>query len=80
MTGLSMGSASAIAKKFSRKDHKTFIDVGGAQDCIAVQVALAHPHLRGGASDLPPVGPVFQDYAKSFGLERRLTFTPGDFF
>ena len=80
MTGVSMGSAIAIAKKFPWKNHKTFIDVGGAQGCVAVQVALAHPHLRGGEFDLPPVGPVFQDYVKSFGLESRLTFKPGDFF
>ncbi len=80
MSGISMGSAIAIAKKFPWKQYKTFIDVGGAQGCVPVQVALAHPHLSGGEFDLPPVGPVFQDYVKSFGLERRLTFTAGDFF
>jgi O-methyltransferase domain/Dimerisation domain len=80
MSGISMGSAIAIAKKFPWKRYKTFIDVGGAQGCVSVQVALAHSHLSGGEFDLPPVGPVFQDYVKSFGLERRLTFTAGDFF
>jgi hypothetical protein len=80
MSGISMGSAIAIAKKFPWKQYKTFIDVGGAQGCVPVQVALAHPHLSGGEFDLAPVGPVFQDYVKSFGLERRLTFTAGDFF
>jgi hypothetical protein len=80
MSGLSMGSATAIAKKFPWKKYKTFIDVGGAQGCVPVQVALAHRHLSGGEFDLPPVGPVFLDYVKSFGLERRLTFTGGDFF
>lgn len=47
---------------------------------MPVRVALAHPHLSGGEFDLPPVGPIFQDYVRSFGLENRLTFTPGDFF
>src|SRR5665213_2356509 len=57
MSGISMGSAIAIAKKFPWKNYKTFLDVGGAQGCVSVQVALAHPHLRGGEFDLPPVGP-----------------------
>ena len=80
MSGISMGAAMAIAKKFPWKSVKTFIDVGGAQGCVPVQVALAHKHLTGGEYDLPPVGPIFQDYVKSFGLEGRLKFTPGDFF
>ena len=80
MSGLSMGSAIAIAKKFPWKNYKTFIDIGGAQGCVSVQVALAHRHLTGGEFDLSPVGPVFRDYVESFGLDDRLTFTPGDFF
>ncbi len=80
MSGISMGSAVAIGNKFPWDEYKTFVDVGGAQGCVPVQVALAHAHLTGGEFDLPPVGPVFQDYVRSFGLERRLTFTAGDFF
>jgi hypothetical protein len=80
MTGISMGAAIAIAKLFPWKRYKTFTDVGGAQGCVSVQVALAHPHLKGGEFDLPPVGPVFHDYVKLFGLENRLTFTSGNFF
>jgi hypothetical protein len=80
MTGLSMGSALAIARKFPWKKYGTFIDVGGAQGAVPVQVALAHKHLRGGCFDLPVVGPIFEDYVRSFKLQDRLTFTPGDFF
>jgi hypothetical protein len=80
MSGISMGPALAIAKAFPWKKYKTFIDVGGAQGCLPVQVALAHKHLTGGEFDLAPVGPIFQDYVKRFGLEGRLKFTPGDFF
>ena len=32
------------------------------QGDLAVQVALAHPHLTGGGFDLPRVGPVFEEY------------------
>lgn len=37
MTGLSMGSAVAIAQKFPWTKYETFIDVGGAQGGLVVQ-------------------------------------------
>lgn len=80
MTGISMGCAKAIAERFPWKKHKTFIDIGGAQGAVPVQVAMAHPHLTGGNFDLPVVGPVFEEYVASFGLSSRLKFYPGDFF
>ena len=80
MTGISLGSATKIAHQFPWKDYKTFIDVGGAQGALPVQVALANPHLAGGNFDLPVVGPIFEDYAASFGLADRLKFHPGSFF
>jgi len=80
MTGLSMETAKAIARKFPWERHKTFIDVGTAQGGTAVQIALAHPHLTGGGYDLPAVGPIFDDYVRSFGLSDRLRFHAGSFF
>jgi hypothetical protein len=80
MTGISLGAARAIAQKFPWRDYRTFVDVGGAQGAVPVQVALAHPHLAGANFDLPVVGPIFQEYAASFGLGQRLRFLPGDFF
>jgi O-methyltransferase domain/Dimerisation domain len=80
MTGISLGAARAIAQKFPWPDYQTFIDVGGAQGALPVQVALAHPHLTGGNFDLPVVGPLFSEYVTSFGLGQRLRFWPGDFF
>jgi hypothetical protein len=47
MTGLSLGSAQAIAKKFPWKQYRTFADVGCAQGGVAVEIALAHKHLTG---------------------------------
>jgi dipeptidyl aminopeptidase/acylaminoacyl peptidase len=41
MTGVSMGPAQALARKFPWKKYRTFLDVGGAQGCVSVQVALA---------------------------------------
>ncbi len=80
MTGLSLGIGKVIAKKFPWKEYRTFVDVGGAQGGVPVQVALEHEHLTGANFDLPVVGPVFEEYVASFGLSNRLRFYPGDFF
>jgi hypothetical protein len=80
MTGLSMGAAVAIAEKFRWDRHQRIIDVGAAQGCLPVQVAVRPPHLPGGGFDLPPVGPIFEEYVASFGLGERLRFHPGDFW
>jgi hypothetical protein len=80
MTGLSMGTAMAIADKFPWDRYETFVDVGTAQGGLPVRVALAHEHISGGGFDLPPVGPIFEEYADLHGLGHRLSFYPGDFF
>jgi hypothetical protein len=80
MTGISMGAALAIAEKFPWERHHTVVDIGAAEGCLPVQLALRHPHLTGGGFDLPPVQTAFDDYVDSFGLSERLRFYPGDFF
>lgn len=80
MTGLSMAAAQAIAKKFPFKDYQSFLDVGCAQGGLPVQIAQAHPHLKGGGFDIPVTGPIFEEYIASFGLSDRIKFHPGDFF
>ena len=80
MTGISMGSAIAIAQKFPWQKHQTFVDIGTAEGGLPVQVALAHNHLTGGGFDLPVVQPVFEEYVASFNLSDRLSFYPGNFF
>jgi O-methyltransferase domain len=80
MTGLSLGSGRAMAERFPWRKYRTFIDVGGAQGGVPVQIALKHRHLTGGNFDLPVVEPIFEEYVRSFGLHDRLKFHPGDFF
>jgi hypothetical protein len=80
MTGLSMGAALAIAQKLPWDRYHTVIDIGAAEGCVPVQLALCHPHLTGGGFDLPATGPIFEDYVASHGLASRLRFYPGDFF
>jgi hypothetical protein len=80
MSGISHGANMAIAKKVPWAKYKTYADVGTAQGDLAVQIALANPHLKGIGFDLAEVGPVFEDYVKANKLSDRVCFQPGDFF
>jgi hypothetical protein len=80
MTGLSRGSSLAIAAKFPWNSYRTFTDVGTAQGDTAVQIAKAHPHLRGIGFDLGVVAPIFDEYVAQQGLTDRVSFVAGDFF
>ena len=80
MTGISHGANTTIAKVFPWKDYQTFIDIGTAQGDLAVQIALANPHLQGIGFDLPEVAPIFEEYAATVGVAERLKFQPGNFF
>jgi hypothetical protein len=80
MTGISRGANLTIARAFPWKTYRTFVDVGTAQGDLAVQVALANPHLRGLGFDLPPVQPIFEEYVAATGVADRLTFSRGSFF
>lgn len=80
MTGISAGPALAMAAKFPWKDYGTFMDVGTAQGCLPVTVALQHAHLKGVGLDLPVVRPVFEEYVAAAGLSKRLSFATCDFF
>ena len=79
MTGLSMGSAVAIAERFPWKRYQSFVDIGTAAGNLPVQVALRHAHLTGGGTDLPQLKPIFEEYVASFGLQGRLCFSENDF-
>jgi hypothetical protein len=80
MSGLSHGANLTIAQQFPWQEHRTFADVGTAQGDLAVQIALANPHLMGVGFDLPQVAPVFEDFVEHNGLQGRLQFVGGDFF
>jgi hypothetical protein len=51
MTGGTLPVAKALATKFDWQKHKTMIDIGTAQGCLPVQLALAHSHIAGGGFD-----------------------------
>jgi hypothetical protein len=79
MTGLSLGIAHAMAEKFPWAQYRSFVDVGAAQGGLPVVLAQAHEHLTGVGADLPVVGPIFQSYVASHGLQDRLRFAALDF-
>ncbi|HEY7306907.1 MAG TPA: methyltransferase [Bryobacteraceae bacterium] len=80
MSGISHAANLAIAKKAPWAKYKTYADVGTAQGDLAVQIALANPHLKGIGFDLAEVGPTFEEYVSANGLSERVRFQPGDFF
>jgi len=80
MTGISHGANMSIAAKFPWAKYKTFADAGTAQGDLAVQIALANPHLLGTGFDLPEVGPIFEEYVEKNGVSGRLRFQAGSFF
>jgi hypothetical protein len=80
MTGISRGANLAIARKVPWSHYRTFADAGTAQGDLAVQIALANPHLSGIGFDLPEVGPIFEDYVDQNGLGERLRFQGGNSF
>jgi O-methyltransferase domain/Dimerisation domain len=79
MTGVSLPNALAVAQLFPWRDYKSVIDIGAAQGCLPVQLALAHSHLTGGGFDLPPIKQSFESYVRANGLSDRLRFYAGDF-
>jgi precorrin-6B methylase 2 len=80
MTGVSAGAAQAIARQFPWGQYQTFADLGCAQGGVPVQLAMAHPHLRGVGFDLPAVESSYMRYVEQHGLAQRLCFQAGDFF
>jgi hypothetical protein len=76
MTGISHGSALAIAAKFPWSQYRSFVDVGTAQGDTAAQISLAHPHLSGAGFDLPEVGPIFEEYSKAWASRSAFALCP----
>jgi hypothetical protein len=80
MTGISAGSARAIARQFPWGQYQTFADLGTAEGGLVVAVAQAGPHLSGIGFDLPALRPIFEKYVSAAGLQDRVRFEAGDFF
>lgn len=80
MSGISTGASVALADAFPWDSHQRFCDLGTAQGMAPAKIAQRHPHLTGTGFDLPPVGPVFEEFIAAQGLGDRVSFAGGDFF
>jgi hypothetical protein len=80
MSGGSRLAGRALARQFPWQSYNTVIDVGSAQGCVAVELAKAHRHLRGGGFDLQELRGPFESYVRSCGFDDRLKFFSGNFF
>lgn len=80
MSGISAGSAIALAQKFDWSSRRTFADLGAAQGMVPVTLARTHGHLSGIGFDLPEVKPVFEEFVAGAGLSDRVRFQSGSFF
>ncbi|MFF7983308.1 methyltransferase [Streptomyces sp. NPDC007901] len=47
---------------------------------VPAAVLRSHPDITGAVFELPPVGPVFEEFVAAHGPTGRLTFHGGDFF
>ncbi|MFE1100850.1 methyltransferase [Nocardiopsis alba] len=54
--------------------HRSFVDVDGARGGLALDLAAAHPHLRGTVVDRAEVEPYFREHVSGHEAAERLTF------
>jgi hypothetical protein len=80
MTGQHGPVAEALASGFPWEGVTSVFDIGTAQGCAPVRLALAHTHIRAGGFDLPEVRPFFDRFVADHGLSKRVQFVAGDFF
>jgi hypothetical protein len=80
MSGVSVGASAALADAFPWGSYQRFCDLGTAQGMAPAKIAQRHTHLIGTGFDLPPVGPVFEEFIAAQGLADRVSFAGGDFF
>ncbi len=72
--------AQDLAKCLDWSRYSSVVDVGGARGNLVAELVGAHPHLRAGCFDLPPVAPLFDEHMSDRGATGRVRFHAGDFF
>jgi hypothetical protein len=69
-----------LAQTFDWSGYASFVDLGGARGNLAADLVLAHPHLRGGVLDLPPVEEFFDQHMVNRGTAGKVDFHGANFF
>lgn len=78
MIGLSAGSSLGVIRRFDFSRCRTFCDIGGGPGTLNAAVARAFPSVQGIDFDLPPVRPLFEEYARLAQVTGRVKFIGGD--
>ncbi|WP_234035027.1 methyltransferase [Aurantiacibacter sediminis] len=69
-----------VLAAYDFSQHRSLLDVGGGHGRFAAGVVNAHPGLRIGILDLPPVLDGTSAWLGNQGLSERISLHPGDFF
>lgn len=80
MAGVQMGAFVAFSRQFDFSSYSTFVDVGGGNGTLCIQVALQNPYIACVNFDLPAVEPVAKATIDRFSLSPRIRTVSGDFF
>jgi hypothetical protein len=80
MTSQAKPVADALVGVYPWDEVRSVADIGAAQGCVPVRLALAYPHLKAVGFDLPEVEPFFSRFVAGHGVSERVHFVPGDFF
>ncbi|MGA9120736.1 MAG: methyltransferase [Bacteroidota bacterium] len=80
MAGIQMGAFISLAQQFDFSPYRRFVDIGGGNGSLSIQVALHNPQIECTTFDLPVVEPVAKDTIDRFSLSTRIRTAGGDFF
>ena len=69
-----------IAAEYDASFAHCLLDIGGGSGIYTIAFLRANPGLRAVIFDLDRVIPFSRKFVRSYGLEDRVTFVPGDFY
>jgi hypothetical protein len=79
MRGIQTGNFIALAEKFDFGKYGRFLDIGGADGWLSIQICRRHQGIHCTTFDLPPVLPLAEKKIAQFGLNDRIEARAGDF-
>lgn len=79
MSGMAQLWGKQAASLLPLSSCKTFVDIGGAEGAFSAIIAQTNAQIEGMVLDFPAVEPIFTDYVRQLGLEKRLRFQAGDY-
>ncbi|MBN8851651.1 MAG: methyltransferase [Sphingobacteriales bacterium 50-39] len=79
MRGIQTGNFIALTEQFDFSNYSSFVDIGGADGWLSVQICLHHPAIHCTTFDLPPVQPLAERLIAQFHLTDRIRAVSGDF-